>query len=308
MIIEAIADYACETGEGPLWHPDEDRLYWADIPPGKLYRYDPATGTHGLVLDAGEAIGGFTIQEDGALLLFMARGRIALWREGQPLKNLVDDIPAEREGRFNDVIADPAGRVFCGTMPRNGSNGVLYRLDTDGSLTVVIEDAGTSNGMGFTQDLKTFYHTNTRRGITRYDYDIDSGQITNPEFAVREGASSNGRPDGMTMTRPTASVAAGRIRLRPSHAQRPRFSGYLSRAKVSAPPRRPDYTDLCTSPRRWKYQRERRAQAGTLYGTLGVMGKPPFPLKNSNYRRRSPAPTYGAFVDLSGGSALRLPY
>ncbi|MCY4412749.1 MAG: SMP-30/gluconolactonase/LRE family protein, partial [Caldilineaceae bacterium] len=185
MIIESIADYACETGEGPLWHPDEELLYWVDIPPGKLYRYDPDTGAHGLVFDAGEAIGGFTIQEDGALLLFMARGRIALWREGQPLENLIDEIPAEREGRFNDVIADPAGRVFCGTMPRNGSNGVLYRLDTDGSLTVVIEDAGTSNGMGFTQDLKTFYHTNTRRGITRYDYDIDSGQITNPEFAVR---------------------------------------------------------------------------------------------------------------------------
>ena len=62
MIIEPIADYACETGEGPLWHPDEGRLYWVDIPPGKLYRYDPATGAHGLVLDAGEAIGGFTIQ------------------------------------------------------------------------------------------------------------------------------------------------------------------------------------------------------------------------------------------------------
>ena len=180
MIIEPIADYACETGEGPLWHPDEGRLYWVDIPPGKLYRYDPATGAHGLVLDAGEAIGGFTIQEDGALLLFMARGRVALWREGQPLENLIDEIPAEREGRFNDVIADPAGRVFCGTMPRGGSNGVLYRMETDGSLTIVIEDAGTSNGMGFTQDLKTFYHTNTRRGITRYDYDVDTGQITNP--------------------------------------------------------------------------------------------------------------------------------
>jgi len=24
---ELIADYACETGEGPLWHPEERRLY-----------------------------------------------------------------------------------------------------------------------------------------------------------------------------------------------------------------------------------------------------------------------------------------
>ena len=29
---ELIADYACEVGEGPLWHAQEQRLYWADIP------------------------------------------------------------------------------------------------------------------------------------------------------------------------------------------------------------------------------------------------------------------------------------
>jgi sugar lactone lactonase YvrE len=43
---EPIADYACETGENPLWHPIERRLYWCDIPNGRLFRYDPATGTH----------------------------------------------------------------------------------------------------------------------------------------------------------------------------------------------------------------------------------------------------------------------
>ena len=25
---ELIADYACVTGEGPLWHPAEQHLYW----------------------------------------------------------------------------------------------------------------------------------------------------------------------------------------------------------------------------------------------------------------------------------------
>jgi D-xylono/L-arabinono-1,4-lactonase len=41
-----IADYACETGESPLWHPFERRLYWADIPRGRLFRFDPASGKH----------------------------------------------------------------------------------------------------------------------------------------------------------------------------------------------------------------------------------------------------------------------
>lgn len=41
---ERVADTTAHTGEGPLWHPDEEQLYWVDIPAGRLYRYDPATG------------------------------------------------------------------------------------------------------------------------------------------------------------------------------------------------------------------------------------------------------------------------
>ena len=78
---ELIADYACVTGEGPLWHPGEKRLYWVDIPTGRLFRYTPSDGTHEQVHE-GEQIGGFTIQADGALLFFMAGGAVKIWREG----------------------------------------------------------------------------------------------------------------------------------------------------------------------------------------------------------------------------------
>ncbi|NLG26450.1 MAG: SMP-30/gluconolactonase/LRE family protein, partial [Chloroflexi bacterium] len=72
---ELIADYACQTGEGPLWHPDERRVYWVDIPPGKLYRYDPATGGHEQVYEE-PPLGGFTIQTDDSLLLFLGKGAV----------------------------------------------------------------------------------------------------------------------------------------------------------------------------------------------------------------------------------------
>ncbi len=78
---ELIADYACITGENPLWHPMEQRLYWEDIPRGRLFRYDPATGYHEQVYE-GDVVGGFTIQADGALLLFMAQGAVKVWRDG----------------------------------------------------------------------------------------------------------------------------------------------------------------------------------------------------------------------------------
>ena len=194
---ELIADYACNTGEGPLWHPAEKCLYWCDIPTGRLFRYDPATGEHEQCHE-GEVIGGFTIQADGALLLFLARGAVKTWRDGE-MTAIVEDIPGERDNRFNDVIADPAGRVFCGTMSPPHRAGKLYRLDTDGTLAVVIEGTGTSNGLAFTLDGKKLYHTDSRkRTICVYDYGRETGAISNRQvfLSVPEG---EGVPDGMTV-------------------------------------------------------------------------------------------------------------
>lgn len=196
--LDMVVDALLETGEGPLWHEDEQRLYWVDIPPGRVYRFDPTTYRHELVHDAGEAIGGYTIQADGAFLLFGAGGSVRLWRDGE-VTSLIAEIPAETGSRFNDVIADPEGRVFCGTMPAGKRPGRLYRLDLDGSLTVVLDDAGLSNGMGFTPDLRGFYHTDTDKGtITRFAYDRATGILANPQVLVTV-PSGEGVPDGMAV-------------------------------------------------------------------------------------------------------------
>ncbi|HUT34094.1 MAG TPA: SMP-30/gluconolactonase/LRE family protein [Planctomycetota bacterium] len=194
---ELIADYQCDCGENPLWHPQEKRLYWEDIPKGRLFRYDPATGHHEICYE-GDVVGGFTFQADGALLLFMAKGAIKSWRDGK-LATLYDSLPDEERNRFNDVTADPQGRVFCGTMSPPHRLGRLYRLDTDGSIHLVEEGIGVSNGMGFTLDRKRMYHTDTRtRSIYLYDYDEATGALANRRvwLKVPEG---QGGPDGMTV-------------------------------------------------------------------------------------------------------------
>ena len=194
---ELIADYACETGEGPLWHPLEKRVYWCDIPRGRMFRYDPATGDHEQFYQ-GDVVGGFTIQADGALLLCMARGAIKIWRDGE-LTTVIEEIPDETETRFNDVIADPAGRVFCGTMPTPDRKGRLYRLDTDGTLHKILEEIGCSNGMGFTPDRKQMYYTDSPTlEIYRFDYDEATGAIHNQQVFVKT-PEGEGIPDGMTV-------------------------------------------------------------------------------------------------------------
>ena len=197
MVPELMADYRCETGEGPLWHPMERQIYWSDIPRGRIFRLNPFSRRHEQIYE-GRIVGGYTIQSDGSLLLFMDRGSVAVWRGGK-LKYLVNEMEGETDNRFNDVAADPAGRVFCGTMPTDTRSATLYRMDTDGSVTTVLEGVGLSNGIGFSPDQKQMYYTDSlARKIYIFDYDIDSGDITNQRVFV-ETPDDGSIPDGMTV-------------------------------------------------------------------------------------------------------------
>ena len=194
---QLIADYQTQIGENPLWHPTEKRLYWTDIPTGRIFRYDPVSDAHEQIY-SGATVGGFTFQADGGLLLFMERGRIATWKDGH-VETLIDEIPVERASRFNDVIADQQGRVFCGTMPTPEARGRLYRLDRDRSLHPLLEDIAISNGFGFTPDRKGLYYTESLRHMIHYfDYDAQSGALSDQRIWLQTPP-DEGVPDGMTV-------------------------------------------------------------------------------------------------------------
>ncbi len=194
---EIIAHYHCETAECPLWHPLEEKLYWTDIPQGKLYRYDPTTGESEQIY-TGESVGGLSLQADGSLLLFKAKGTIQRWQEGN-ITTIIPEIAAEQTGRFNDVIADPKGRVFCGTMPTSEGGGRLYRLDPDRTLTKVLEGIEISNGIGFSLDYQKMYYTESeKRTIHCFDYDAETGEISNQQIWLQT-PENEGVPDGLTV-------------------------------------------------------------------------------------------------------------
>jgi D-xylono/L-arabinono-1,4-lactonase len=276
-----IADYACVTGEGPLWHPDEGRLYWVDIPTGRMFRYEPATGHHEPCYQ-GPSVGGFTLQADGKLLLFMEKGAIRAWQDGF-CETIVPEIPEERESRFNDVIADPEGRVFCGTMPTRERPGRLYRLDRDGSLRVVVPEVGISNGMGFTPDGTGMYYTDTRaRCIYLYDYDRATGEIGNRRiFASVPAEPGEGGPDGMTVDA-EGYVWSARwdggclVRYDPQGREVGRIA--FPAKKVSCPTfGGPDYADLYVTTAGGQNKAEDGEGAGALFRVdAGVRGVPEF--------------------------------
>ena len=195
--MELVANYQCVTGEGPLWHPDEGVLYWVDIPNGCLYNYDPQNKVAKKVFQSSQ-IGGFTIQEDGGLLLFMEKGAVKVLKDGE-LTTVLESIAGEEHSRFNDVIATPDGSVFCGTMPSSNKPGSLYKLDQDRKISLIIENAGISNGLGFSNNLGYAYHTNsTKRTITKYEFDPDASRLGRGKIIVST-PDDGSVPDGLTV-------------------------------------------------------------------------------------------------------------
>jgi len=209
---ELVAPLNCHTGENPLWCGRRNLLLFVDIPNGTIYGYDPSQARYD-VLARTRVTGGFTLQEDGSLLLFQD-GRIAQLGVDEAVRELKRDACPGND-RFNDVIADPEGRVFAGTM---GGNGKLLRFDfdIDGSVSEICDGCGTSNGMGFTPDLRGMYFTDSvPRKIYYFDYDRATGNLSNRRVFA-EIPREIGCPDGMTVDAEgfvwTAIWYGGRIR------------------------------------------------------------------------------------------------
>lgn len=190
----------CSIGENPIWHPLEKEIYWLDIPIGTIYGYNPKNNEVKKIYEGNCVIGGFTIQEDGSLLLFMEKGEISVWENGK-LRKIVDEISLLKDTRFNDVITDPAGRVFCGTMPDKNGVAYLFRLDRNGDIQLVLDNIGLSNGMGFTPDKRQMYHTDSKKGeISIFDYNQNSGALNNKRVFVKvKERDPHVEPDGLTV-------------------------------------------------------------------------------------------------------------
>ena len=184
----------CKLGENPLWDDRKECLYWTDIDGGTLHRY--REGRHDVIYH-GEKVGGFTLQEDGSLLLFRVSD-IARLGPGQEPQTLVE-VHEEGMARFNDVTATPTGDVLAGTIGSTKTSGGVYRVFQNGVLEKLWDGTQVANGMGFSPDLKTFYWTDsTARHIYRFDYDERTHHFTGREL-IYEAPTEEDIPDGLTV-------------------------------------------------------------------------------------------------------------
>ena len=74
--------------------------------------------------------------------------------------------------------------------------GALYRVDASGKAEKKIDGLMTSNGLAFSPDGKTMFHSDSRgQWVDRWDFDAASGEISNRR-RIATPNEATGRPDG----------------------------------------------------------------------------------------------------------------
>jgi len=184
-----------KLSEHPEWDQPRNRLLWTDIDGGGVYAYHADTGALEQLYQ-GPKVGAFTQQGDGSLILF--RESDVAWLSPEGKVQVLWKVSDPGMVRFNDVIADPAGRVFAGTIAATPGSAVLYQFEPDGEFDVLFRNATCPNGMGFSPDMRTFYWTrSSRRQILAFDYDVALGALSNERVFVQ--FQGDPKPDGLAV-------------------------------------------------------------------------------------------------------------
>lgn len=186
----------CTLGEGPLWHPLLDRLFWFDIPEGIMYSCDADGSPRGSVR-FGEPASACGWVDSYTLLVATATGLQELdvasgtW---QPVIAVEED---DQQTRTNDGRIAPDGSFWFGTMADDMTpkKGTYYRYSR-GMLETIAETISIPNATCFAPDGRTAYFADTRTQIIwRMDLDEDGSPVGERKVHI-DLQSAKLNPDG----------------------------------------------------------------------------------------------------------------
>ena len=195
--VTCVLDARAELGECPVWAAEEQALYWVDIRAPALHRLHPDTGaTRTWPLPS--RIGSFGLRERGGAVVALVDGFALLDLDTGQVRPLPgpERVPGTR---FNDGKVSPDGRFFAGTMDEEQLSrplATLYRLDTDLTVHAVVGDLIVSNGLAWSPDGGTMFHSDSKGPVIwAYDYDPETGTVSGRRVVARP-TEEIGRPDG----------------------------------------------------------------------------------------------------------------
>jgi sugar lactone lactonase YvrE len=210
--IRCITETRCLVAEGPLWHPEEKSLYWADINGMRVYRLDMRTG-HEEFWQFAETVSAVCLTESAPWLLVACGMSVLRWNPLTDERIVMVEFPNEPKGnRLNDAAAGPDGTFWAGTMRNNvASDGGHIELDwgaaenRTGSLYCITPQRevlhraiglAIPNTLVWSPDGKTMVTGDSIDNVLRaYDYEPE----TLTERRVFTEGFERGVPDGSAM-------------------------------------------------------------------------------------------------------------
>jgi len=201
--IRCVVDAKALLGEGTLWDPAAQCLWWIDIWSNEIHRYEPSSGqTQSFATP--RPPGCLRIRESGGLVVAMGDGFHFFDPMSGKFQHIVDAEPNLPETRMNDGKTDRQGRFWSGTAfdaedKTPSAIGALYRLDGDLSCHKMVEGVLCSNGLAWSPDSKTMYFTDgTQPYVWAWDFDATTGHLENRRVFI-DLSSVNGFSDGATV-------------------------------------------------------------------------------------------------------------
>lgn len=196
MRAEQVTDPVTVHGEGPVWSPRWGGLRWVDMLAGDVLSL-AADGTVSR-LHVGNIAAAVRPRAGGGAVIGIERGFALESPDGRVTQ--LPPVWSDPGVRMNEGGCDPDGRFYCGSMAydRRAGGGALYRLDADGTVSVVLREVTISNGLEWSPDGATAYYadTSTER-VDRFDYDPVGGLTARRPFVDLEPDGL--RPDGLTV-------------------------------------------------------------------------------------------------------------
>ena len=207
--IRCVAATQDVCGEGAVWHPQEDAVFWTDINRFLLHRYDVNTGDV-QTWKFDQPVSAVVLTTDPQQIGVILGGRVVLWNiRRQQIAATLFELPGWPKERCNDARVGPNGILWVGTMQNNVASdggdlpitesiGQLFSLDATGATKVWRTAMGIENTVAWSPDAAQMYFADTLLNqIYRCSFDESRNSIGNSEI-FNEGF-ARGVPDGSSM-------------------------------------------------------------------------------------------------------------
>lgn len=190
--------------EGPYWHPDGFLLF-SDIPASIIYKWTPGQEESEIYIEPSGNSNGINAMPDGTVIVAQHAGRVSEINENDELVPIVEQFDGMRLNSPNDLIARSDGLIYF-TDPDFGVSDEdkeldfsgVYRINHDGSLTVIYDEFALPNGIAFSPDESRLYINDSATGqIIQMDV-LENGDVENPRPFANVGEMGElGGADGM---------------------------------------------------------------------------------------------------------------